>query len=177
MGVPPAERPDLVVVTVDACSLSRSLYLVSQLRETPARLVVALTMNDVAARRGISVDPAALAEQAGVPVVAVDPRRGEGVEQLRTAIVGALTGPPPPSLGTADGHDDEFAQLDARFSWIAGATQAATHENGPRRTISDRIDAVVTAPVVGALVFLAVMWAVFQVTTTVAAPLQEALDT
>ena len=45
-----------------------------------------------------------------------------------------------------------------------------------RHTWSDRIDRWVTAPVVGPLIFLAVMWLVFQLTTTAAAPLQDALD-
>jgi ferrous iron transport protein B len=54
---------------------------------------------------------------------------------------------------------------------------AALHDTGlERRTWSDRIDRVATAPVVGPLLFLAVMWVVFQLTTTVAAPLQDALD-
>ncbi|MEZ5094959.1 MAG: nucleoside recognition domain-containing protein [Nocardioides sp.] len=44
-----------------------------------------------------------------------------------------------------------------------------------RRSWSDRLDRVLLAPWTGMLVFLAVMWAVFQVTTTVAGLLQDAL--
>ena len=40
---------------------------------------------------------------------------------------------------------------------------------------SDRIDRWATSPVTGPLIFLAAMWAVFEVTTTVAAPLQDGL--
>ncbi len=46
-----------------------------------------------------------------------------------------------------------------------------------RVSFSDRIDRVATAPVLGPLLFLGVMWLVFQVTTTVAAPLQDFFDT
>ena len=40
------------------------------------------------------------------------------------------------------------------------------------RTFSDKVDRWVTAPVLGPVIFLAVMWLVFQITTAVAAPLQ-----
>ena len=48
LDTPPADRPDLVVVAADAANLARSLHLVAQLREHPYRVVVALTMVDVA---------------------------------------------------------------------------------------------------------------------------------
>ena len=66
---------------------------------------------------------------------------------------------------------------DERFAWIDAAVLAGTRRTGEeRRTRSDRIDAVATHPVAGPLVFLVAMWLVFQITTTVASPLQDALD-
>ncbi len=55
VDVAPEDRPDVVVVVGDAARLSRSLYLVHQLRETDQRVVVALTMGDIAERRGVHV--------------------------------------------------------------------------------------------------------------------------
>jgi len=72
---PPLDRPDLVVAVVDAAGLARSLYLLAQLREHPLRLVVAVTMADVAARRGIRLDMDGLSRAVGAPAVVVDPRR------------------------------------------------------------------------------------------------------
>ena len=77
-----ADRPDVVVVVASAAHLARSLYLVAQVRETALPVVVALTMGDVAARRGIRVDAGALADAIGCPVVALDPRRRSGVDGL-----------------------------------------------------------------------------------------------
>ncbi|NHI18821.1 ferrous iron transport protein B [Phycicoccus endophyticus] len=174
--------PDVVVVVASAAHLARSLYLVAQLRETSRPVVVALTMEDVAARRGQRVDAAALTAALGCPVVALDPRRRSGTERLVTAVEHALhCGPLVPRPGARPaGDEDPEADLrlaDERFGWVEQAVTAAVHETGARaRTWSDRIDRVATAPVVGPLLFLAVMWAVFQVTTTVAAPLQDALD-
>ena len=55
-------------------------------------------------------------------------------------------------------------------------TASVSTEALTRRTWSDRIDRFATAPVIGPLLFLGVMWVVFQATTTLAAPLQDALD-
>lgn len=67
--------PNLAVVVADAAHLARNLYLVAQLREVSRRVVVALTMVDVAERRGVTVDAGGLATALGVPVVVLDPRR------------------------------------------------------------------------------------------------------
>ena len=195
----PAGRPDLVVAVVDASNLARCLYLLAQIREVPQRVVVALTMLDVAARRGITIDPAALQAAVGVPVVAIDPRRRADVTTLGTAVADALDGPAPSArprdLGddaldpddreAHDAHDresgeltvDPFAEDDDRFRWVQAAMDTVrTSDRTAATTWSDRFDRLATAPVVGPLLFLVAMWLVFQITTRVAAPLQDALD-
>ncbi|WP_174768633.1 FeoB small GTPase domain-containing protein, partial [Cellulomonas biazotea] len=83
----------LVVVLVDATAVARSLYVVGQVARTGTPAVVALTMRDVAASRGIVVDPSALSAALGVPVVGVDPRTGDGVDALAAAVRSALASP------------------------------------------------------------------------------------
>ena len=78
LAADPAARPDGVIVIASAAHLARSLYLVAQVRETSLPVVVVLTMLDVAARRGIEIDTAALERALGCPVVSVDPRRRRG---------------------------------------------------------------------------------------------------
>jgi ferrous iron transport protein B len=177
---PPGSRPDVVVAVVDAAHLARSLYLVAQLRERSQRLVVAVTMADVAARRGLGVDADALARAVAVPVVVVDPRRRDSSSCLGGAVLEAMARPAPAPrtrAATDLDPDDPFAEDDERFGWVQQVLEAAVEHRGDGGpTWTDRIDRVVTAPVLGPLVFLAVMWAVFQVTTAVAAPLQDALD-
>ena len=50
LGQTPMEAPDAVVVVVDATSLARNLYLATQLMEQGCRLVIALSMFDLAER-------------------------------------------------------------------------------------------------------------------------------
>lgn len=173
--VPAEERPDLVVVIGDASRLARSLYLVRQLRETDQRLVLALTMGDVAEAHGLGIDVAELSRQLGIPVVVIDPRRRRGRADLMAAIDVALATPLPRPLPrpTAEG----FEAADERFTWIDELVAACVQRTSAnRRRWSDRLDRVALSPVLGPLVFLLAMWAVFQLTTTVAAPLQDALD-
>jgi ferrous iron transport protein B len=174
-----ASRPELAVVVADATHLARSLYLVAQLRERAQRVVVVLTMLDVAARRGVEVHAAVLAQRLGCAVLAVDPRRREGIAHLGAAVAAALrTGPPPPRLRRMHDEADELAAADERFDWLATVLAGdAVTEQPVARTVTDRVDRWVTAPFVGPALFLAVMWAVFQLTTTVAAPMQDSLGT
>lgn len=170
------DRPDVVIVLVDAANLARSLYLVSQVREHRQRVVVALTMLDVATRRGIEVDTVALSDALGCPVVALDPRRRSGLRGLEVAVAHALRDDPP-KRRVHDCCADELVKADERFVWVAAAVEAAADHSGAEQlTWSDRIDRVATARVLGPLLFLGVMWLVFQVTTTVAAPLQDFFD-
>jgi ferrous iron transport protein B len=177
VDLPSAQRPDVVVVIVDAAHLSRSLYLVAQLREHPIRLVVALTMCDVAERRGVRFDAAAMTRAIGIPVVVIDPRRRTGTPALADAVVSVLDAPVPSPRPVDGSAADDLASADERFGWINGAVAlSTTRTEDIRRTGSDRIDRWVTSPVVGPLLFLATMFAVFEITTSVAAPLQSALD-
>lgn len=171
----PEARPEVVVVVVDAARLSRSLYLVRQLRELGQRLVVAVTMADVAGRRGITIDPGALSTALGVPVVLIDPRHADCRADLLSAVDQASRAAAPAALDAPAG--DEIHIADERFSWIASAVAAGTTRiDGHAKSWSDRIDRLALSAVFGPLLFLAVMWAVFQLTTTVAAPLQDWLD-
>ncbi len=83
-----SDPPDLVVITVDASSLERNLVLCSQITDLGMPVLVALTMTDIARQKGIKVQTDVLAQQLGVPVIVVNPRRNEGIDALKKAIAG-----------------------------------------------------------------------------------------
>lgn len=174
---PPAERPDLVLVAVDATNLARGLYLACQVAELPYRVVAVLTKSDVARAHGAEIDAAALADELGFPVVDCDPRRRAGVAAIAPVVAAALAGCAtvlhPAPEGAEAGED---AAVERRFARIDAAVAAARSGAGDRVTASDRFDRVALHPVAGPLLFIAAMWLVFQITTTVAAPLQDGLE-
>lgn len=169
------DRPDAIIVIADASRLSRSLYLVSQIQEIGGRVVVALTMNDIAASHGVAIDTERLAQALGVRVARVDPRKRRGLDELGRAVDACLSEPLAAPLDNP-GHDD-FSRAEHRFARISTAVTAAVEQSSDsRKTWSDRLDRVALAPFIGPIGFLAIMWLVFQLTTTVAAPLQGLLD-
>lgn len=161
VDAPPDERPDVVIVAVDATALGRSLYLVTQALELDHRVVVALTKTDVARAQGEEVHAQALAEQLGVPVVVVNGRTRQGLRELEDV------------LSAHQHHHPRHFDEEERFAFIdAAATSATSTVEGARTNWTERIDRIALHPVLGPIAFLAVMWLVFQITIYLAAPLQ-----
>lgn len=170
-----SERPDLVLVAVDATALSRSLYMVAQLAEHNHRIVVVLTKTDVSDKYGTTLNTQGLEQALGIPVVAVDPRRRANLHKVAHAVARRLAQPATTLRRTE--ATDQFELADERFEWVEAAVAASTTKQGTGTpTASERIDAIALHPILGPLLFLACMWLVFQITTTVAAPLQDGLD-
>lgn len=83
LGQDPDIRPDLIVVVADASNIKRNLLFCSQIIDLNLPVVVALTMMDVAERKGTRIDIPGLARELGVPVVAVNPRKNKGIPALK----------------------------------------------------------------------------------------------
>lgn len=160
--------PDLVVVLVDACNLTRNLVLVGELLSYGHKAVVALNMVDLAQRRGLTLDDAVMSRRLGVPVVPTVARSGAGLEELKVAIATTLTGTdpvrpvdlPPPGATT-----------EALTTWADGIV--AESARGPAGdaafdSFTERLDRAFTHPVLGVLSFAAVMAGLFYTLFTLA---------
>lgn len=77
---------DAVINTVDATNLERNLYLTVQLREMGVPVIIALTMNDIARRRGLQVDRQQLSRHLQCPVVDISGFDKQGYDQLKQAV-------------------------------------------------------------------------------------------
>ncbi len=150
------KRPDLAVCVVDATNLRRHLRLVLAVRRLGLPCVVALNMTDLAARRGLAIDPEALSRELGLPVVCTVGVKADGADALRTLLDdpgawrqgGSLATPT-----TAGAGDHETVQ---------GILQRLGLDDLVPHTASDRIDRVVLHPVVGPLLLAVVLFLVFQ---------------
>ena len=109
---PPCERPDVVVVLVDATAPARGLNLAFQIAEYPYRVVIGVTKEDIAKQQGIGIDTAELAREAGMPVVSVNGRRRENLDALEHAVAHAMRAEPHTIRPNRD-LDQRFADLDA----------------------------------------------------------------
>lgn len=86
--------PDCILAILDAANLPRNLYLLSQLLDLGRPLVVALNMSDVAERRGLRIDHAALSRELQTPVVPIIATDPATLPPLRRALQQACQAPP-----------------------------------------------------------------------------------
>ncbi len=115
------EAPDGVVAIVDAANLERNLYLVIQLLELGARVVLDLNMSDVAQARGIAIDAAVLEKVLGVRVVATTASKGAGLDELKRRIHDFMRQPAPSfKLDYGDDLEPELERLAALVEPDAG---------------------------------------------------------
>jgi ferrous iron transport protein B len=153
------KRPDLVVCVLDATNLRRGLRLVLGIKRMNLPCVVALNMADLAASRGIQLDPDALASELGVPVVATVAVQGEGDAPLRALLerpeiwqptTTMMPVPMPPGDEIPD--HERVRQILERL----GLDTVAPH------LASDRIDRVMLHPVIGPVLLAVLLFLVFQ---------------
>lgn len=80
------EKPDVVVVIVDAATLERNLYLVAELMGLSTPVVLGLNMMDVAEQQGMQIEPHVLEAALGLPIVPMVASKNQGVHELVQAI-------------------------------------------------------------------------------------------
>lgn len=86
------EKPDLVVLVLNAAALERSLYLLAEVLLLNRPVIVALNMLDVASGQGMQIDMQALQEALGIPVVPMIAKRNSGIKELVAKINDFATG-------------------------------------------------------------------------------------
>ena len=90
MGVDEEVKTDLILLIADASNLKRNLLFCTQIIDLKIPVVLALTMNDLAAKKGIKIDIAGLQDDLGIPVVAIDARKNKGLTELKTALTNII---------------------------------------------------------------------------------------
>jgi len=81
------ERPDFLVVIIDASNFKRNLLLFTQVKDLGFPVILALNMLDVAERGGITFDISALHRELNVPIVEINARTGKGLDSLKAALI------------------------------------------------------------------------------------------
>jgi ferrous iron transport protein B len=92
--LPELPAPSVAVVVVDASNLQRNLYYATQVIELGYPTLIALNMVDVAEENGHHIDADKLAVELGVPVLSMVASTGQGIAELRQALLAALASPP-----------------------------------------------------------------------------------
>ena len=159
-------RPDLVVCVTDATNLKLNLRMVVEVKRLGVPMLLALNMSDIAKKRGIAIDVAALERELGMPVVETVAVHRDGARALIARI-------------EADGRFDRVARTDqakvaepwheasiddvlAAQAEVRRILAIAVHEPTVDARADDAIDAIVLHPVWGMVVLAVTLLLMFQ---------------
>ena len=169
-GVP---KPDCVLLVLDATHMNRQLMLAAPVFSIGLPTLVLLNMSDQMEARGGVLDTLALARELGHPVALISAAHGKGLDVIPEFLLQA---------------DDTLANklrpvqlpvLQSPAACRTWATQVTTRTNykTPQASLwTRRLDSVLLHRIAGPLIFLAVVFAVFQVVFTLGQPLSDGLD-
>ena len=163
------ENPDVIINIVDATNLSRSLFFTTQLLELGIPMVIALNKSDINEKKKTQIDENALAKELGCPVVKTISTSSDGLNELVNVAM-SLVGKEQKSPYTQAEIDmsDKAAVTEEdkkRFAFVNSVvSKVETRKIKTKdKNYQDKIDAVVTHPIIGIPLFVAVMFAVFYI--------------
>ena len=172
------EQPDAIINIVDATNLSRSLFFSTQLLELGIPMVVALNKTDLTRKKKTVIDVDALSRALGCPVVetiSTDFDQEDLGQLIRSAMSVAGTVQKAPyiqenaDLSTKEGSEAADRQ---RFAFVNGIVAQVEKRRTYTRELNfqDKIDSVLTHPLIGLGVFALVMFLVFDISQATLGP-------
>lgn len=165
------ENPDAIINIVDATNLSRSLFFTTQLLELGIPVVVALNKSDINEKKDTEINVSALSEKLGCPVVeTVSTSSGDnGLKEVVAKAV-SLKGmgqKAPYQQGEVNLQDKAAVEAAdrKRFEFVNGVVGKVEKRKvlTKNKNSQDKIDNILTNPIVGIPLFAVVMFLVFYI--------------
>lgn len=166
---PNYQKPDAVIVVLDATNLERNLYLFSQITECDLPVVVALSMMDRASTNGMDIDIKSLETSLGCRVIPMNSSKSQGLEEIKSAIsdiftwgVAEFPRPHKPSEDVKCGVGCSGCPFHGRFSWSEQiVSRVIKSRHAVPGKLTESLDEILTHLWLGPLLFMVVMFAVF----------------
>lgn len=173
-----SEPPSVIVNVLDASNLERNLFLTLQLLEYKIPTILTLNMMDEADANGIHIDTKKIEKIIGMPVVAAVAKEKNAMHALVDAVTGSALAECRLSdrierhiaevkeLRAKGGAAVEEAVADLRYVLINEILKAAVTKEKKETAPSwqDKLDAIVTHPVLAIPIFLGLVYLVFKLT-------------
>jgi len=184
--MPGTPAPDAILLVLDSLQLRRQLMLAAPVLALGLPTLVLLNMSDLMEARGGRVDTLALAQEMGVPVAKISATRGTGLDAI-THFLNRKADP----LANGNGSqgmvevDKSAAPTAGRIElpvmgnprsyrqWATGISTRTKYKAPISSEWTKRIDGVLLHRIWGPLIFLAVVFAVFQVVFSIGQPLSD----
>jgi ferrous iron transport protein B len=172
--MPGTPAPDAILLVLDSLQLRRQLMLAAPVLALGLPTLVLLNMSDLMEARGGMVDTLALAQELGVPVAKISATRGAGLDSI-THFLNRKAEPETPAGVPAAGRIELPVMGNPRSyrQWATGISTRTKYKAPISNEWTKRIDGVLLHRIWGPLVFLAVVFAVFQVVFSIGQPLSD----
>ena len=168
--------PDKIIYVLDATQIYQGLTFLQQLSELNIPVVVALTMNDIATKKGIKINPSLLSNKLKLPVIPINAKTGSGLNHLIETIFSIETPAEPIfSIDKGSNHAEEFSQ---RFAYNQNLLKelAPFEKSETVQRSYAIIKRLVDKPLSSTIIFLSAMFIVFQAVFAWATPLMDLID-
>ena len=166
--------PDVIILVLDAANLEQHLTFAQEVIALGRPTVVALNMIDLAARDGLTLDPDALSEALGVPVVPTVAVRSRGLDELGEAVAAVRSGRAPEE-GRTTPHLFHLSLPERRLA-AKHMARGAILSRSKRAVVESSLDKVLLNPWAGPVILFAFLFIVFQAVFAWATPFADALE-
>lgn len=162
----------LLINVLDATQLERDLYLTLELKELELPMLVVLNLMDEAESFGVHIDPQALSQQLGCPVVCTVAAQPGGAQQLAEFLADNL----PRQAITAHKPHVELGldELEGRFEKVLALASQVVRRDPEKASSAHKWrafwDNALLHPVFGPVLFLVAMLLVFRFTFALSDP-------
>jgi ferrous iron transport protein B len=162
-------KPDAILLLLDSTNLGRHLMLAAPILALGIPTLVILNFADDLRSRSGKIDPAALSVELGAPVALISARQGEGVERVYEFLTGVMAKPAPRELPV-------LQDVPKCREWAGRVSGGAAYRAPIPPRWTRRLDAIFLHPILGPVIFIVVVLAVFQTIFSVADPSKDAVN-
>ena len=163
--------PDITIIVIDGSNLKRSLFLASQIIDLKMPVVLALNMMDMVKQQGIEINVPLLSKKLSVPIVPINARKKQGIENLKQLLLQPLSNNSEKFLKNSFINVSEInkSKLQAtetieRYKVIDDLLEQCVKTNKPLKeeSFTNKLDKILTHKIGGYLIFLSVLFLIFQ---------------
>ncbi len=162
-------QSELTVVLVDASQLERSMFMLAEFARLDKPALLVLNMMDVAKGMGKEIDTKALEEKLGIPVLPFNATDTKDYDRLKELIAEELKKPHKLAVAAPEGSINVKTDSRLKFEWVSGLLENVTKTQGTVYKMS-KFDRLMTRPVLGKIICIAVVLLAFLVSMIVMLP-------
>lgn len=167
---------DTIILVVDATQMERHLILAELLKEAKFNFIIALTMSDILKKNQIQIEKSALEKKYDTQVVLVDGNLGGGVPELVQKISSLDRKHKPVSLNTWSESKMLQIQKDIEQTVLLSEGKSGREQMNQVYDRTAQVDRWLLHPVFGMIFFFLMMWGLFTLIYSGAAPLMDLVD-